>query len=134
MTAERPTILFVCRHNAGRSQIAAGLARHHLGDRATVSSGGIEPADTINPVGAQALLERGIDITDQRPRAVTADDLTHADIIITLVQGVDLAIAEGVQHEAWQFPDPASWGLEHIRPLVDQIDVRVNELAQQIRS
>src|SRR5690348_11436718 len=82
MTAPNPTVLFICRHNAGRSPIAAGLARARFGSVTTVVSAGIDPVGAINPVGAEALLERGIDIRRQRPRRVTAVDLAAADVVI----------------------------------------------------
>lgn len=128
MTVRQPVLLFVCRHNAGRSQMAAGLARARYGDRADVRSAGIEPAEAINPVGVAALAERGIDIADQKPRKVTDADLADADVLITLVAGVELDVRPGARREQWTFPDPDAWALEHIRVLVNQIDERVATL------
>lgn len=132
MTAPR-TVLFVCRHNAGRSQIAAGLLRAKGVPGVTVRSAGLDPAAEINRAGAAALLERGIDISDQVPRPVTAADLGAADVVVTLVEGVDLPpLPARTLHESWTFPDPAAWDLEHLRPLVDRIDARVTELAGRL--
>jgi arsenate reductase (thioredoxin) len=129
----KPSVLFVCRHNSGRSQIAAGLMRAKYGDMVTVRSGGIEPAGHVNEAGATVLAERGIDITDQTPRHVTEEDLRSARVVVTLVDGVELAEYEGVSHERWILPDPASWDIEHIRPLIDDIERRVDELAARMR-
>jgi arsenate reductase (thioredoxin) len=128
----KPTVLFVCRHNSGRSQIAAGLMRAKHGDIVTVRSGGIEPAEHVNKVGATALAERGIDITDQTPRHVRDEDLRSASVVVTLVDGVQLAEYDGVRHERWVLPDPDSWDIEHIRPLIDDIERRVDQLAAQM--
>jgi arsenate reductase (thioredoxin) len=141
----KPSVLFVCRHNSGRSQIAPGLMRAKYGDIVTVRSRGIEPAERVNEAGATVLAERvneagatvlaerGIDITDQTPRHVTEEDLRSAGVVVTLVDGVELAEYQGVSHERWTLPDSASWDIEHIRPLIDDIERRVDNLAAQIR-
>lgn len=130
----KPDVLFVCRHNSGRSQIAAGLMRAKYSDIVTVRSGGIEPAEHVNEVGATALAERGIDITNQTPRHVTEDDLRSASVVVTLVDGVELAQYDGVRRERWVLPDPDSWDIEHIRPLIDDIEYRVDQLATHMKS
>ncbi|WP_166792571.1 heat-shock protein HtpX [Cryobacterium algoricola] len=128
----RPEVLFVCRHNSGRSQIAAGLMRARFGDVVTVLSGGIEPADAVNPHGAAALLARGIDIRHQLPRRVTDDELRTAAVVVTLVDGIELPRHDGVRHERWILPDPAQWSAVEILPLVDDIEHRVSDLATRV--
>lgn len=125
-------VLFVCRHNAGRSQLAAGLLRARAGAAAAARSAGIEPAPAINAVAAAALLERGVDITDQVPRRVAPADLARADVIVSLVPGLALAVPQTARLEEWALPDPAEWDLEHIRELVTAIDERVADLAQRV--
>lgn len=128
----KPVVLFVCRHNSGRSQIASGLMRAKYGDTVTVRSGGIEPAEHVNEAGATVLAECGIDISDQTPSHVTEEDLRSATVVVTLVDGVDLAEYDGVSHERWILSDPTSWDIEHIRPLIDDIERRVHQLAARI--
>lgn len=125
-------VLFVCRHNAGRSQLAAGLLRARAGEQVTVRSAGIEPATTINPVGAAALLERGIDIADQVPRRLTPADVERADVVVSLVPGLALDVPKSTRLEEWALPDPAAWHLEHVRSLVAVLDDRVGALAARL--
>ena len=130
--SERPEVLFICRHNSGRSQIAAGLMHARFGHEFSVRSAGIDPAEAINAHGAAALLVRGIDIRDRMPRRVTGTELRTASVVVTLVDGIDLPRHEGVRHERWILPDPAAWTAEEIVPLVDDLERRVAELATRI--
>jgi len=129
----RPTrVLFVCRHNAGRSQLAAALLRARARERLSVSSAGIEPAATINPVAATALLERGINIDDQVPRRLTPHDVEQADVVVSLVPGLALEVPGSADLEEWDLPDPAAWNLKHIRDLIEVIDARVEALTLRL--
>lgn len=126
-------VLFVCRHNAGRSQLAAGLLRAKVDPSAVVvRSRGLEPAAAINAAGAAALLEQGIDIRDQVPRKVTEADFREADVIVCLVRDLELPVPAAVAFERWDLPDPAVWDVEHLRPLIDDIDRRVTALAAHL--
>jgi len=106
--------------------------RAQFGTDVAVLSGGIEPAEAVNRVGAAVLSARGIDITDQTPRRVTEDDLRTATVVITLVPGLVLTRYDGVRHEQWTLPDPAEWNADQILPVVDELAQRVAELATRI--
>lgn len=125
-------VLFICRHNAGRSQLAAGLLRARNLPGVTARSGGLEPAAEVNQVGAAALRERGIDISDQIPRRFTRDDLATADVIVTLVPGLELDGVEPGRQQRWSLPDPGAWDIDAIRPLVDAIDERIDGLVRDL--
>lgn len=128
MTAALPSILFVCVHNAGRSQMAAGFAVALGGDRVQVLSAGSEPADRINPVAVQAMAEVGIDIAGTRPRVLAVEDVRASDAVITMGCGDACPIFPGKRYEDWDLPDPAGLPLKEVRPIRDAIEQRVRHL------
>ena len=123
-----PSVLFVCVHNAGRSQMAAGWMRALAGDRVAVYSGGSAPADGVNPSAVEAMKEVGIDITDNVPRLFTVDDVREADVVITMGCGDTCPFVPGKRYEDWQLDDPAGLGVEAVRPIRDEIRGRVESL------
>ena len=125
-----PTILFVCVHNAGRSQLAAGLAATYAGDTVRVLSAGTEPDAHVSSTVLESLAELGIDRTDQVPALITVDLVQRADIVVALKPGLDLPGDRPVQ--VWPLPDPAGWDVEGIRPLRDHLDVRVRALVDEL--
>lgn len=127
-----PTVLFVCVHNAGRSQMAAGLLTHLAGDRIEVRSAGSEPADQLNPAVIEAMAEVGIDITAEQPKLLTADAVQAADVVITMGCGDTCPIFPGKRYEDWQLDDPAGQGVEAVRPIRDEIERRVRNLITQL--
>lgn len=116
----KPTVLFLCKHNAGRSQLGAALLEHLAGDRYTVTSAGFAPAEAVNPAIAATVAELGIDITGRVPRAVTAEDIAAADVVVAMKPGLDLP---GTPKELveWSFPDPAAWDVDSVRPLRESV-------------
>ena len=132
MTDTRPEVLFVCVHNAGRSQMAAGWLRHMAGDRVTVYSGGSEPTSEINPSAVEAMAEVGIDITSEYPKPWTDEIVAAADVVITMGCGDACPIFPGKRYENWELPDPAGQGLDAVRPIRDQIDQRIHQLLAQL--
>jgi arsenate reductase (thioredoxin) len=124
----KPTVLFVCVHNAGRSQMAAGWLRSLAGDRVEVRSAGSEPADRINPAAVQAMAEVGIDITDAIPTKLTWDTAQASDVIITMGCGDACPIFPGKRYEDWKLDDPAGLGIDAVRPIRDDIRGRVEAL------
>ncbi|GAA1788378.1 low molecular weight phosphatase family protein [Agromyces lapidis] len=120
-----PTVLFLCQHNAGRSQLGAALLEILAGDRYTITSAGLSPADTVNPAIASTVAELGLDITDRTPRAVTVDDLQHADIVIAMKPGLDLPAVPSGRLLEWKFPDPTDWSTENVRPLREAVALRI---------
>ncbi|HOC14209.1 MAG TPA: arsenate reductase ArsC [Propionicimonas sp.] len=132
MTTTKPTVLFVCVHNAGRSQMAAGLLTHLAGDRIEVRSAGSEPADQLNPAVIAAMREVGIDITAERPKLLTTDAVRTADVVITMGCGDTCPIFPGKRYEDWQLDDPAGQGIEAVRPIRDDIEARVRDLITQL--
>lgn len=125
---QTPMVLFVCVHNAGRSQMAAALLSHLAAGRVEVRSAGSEPADQLNPAVIEAMREVGIDITAERPKLLTTDAVRSADVVITMGCGDTCPIFPGKRYEDWQLPDPAGQGIEAVRPIRDQIDARVRAL------
>lgn len=125
-------VLFVCVHNAGRSQMAAGYLQHLAGDRVDVRSAGSAPADGVNPVAVDAMAEDGIDITATSPRLLTVDDVRQADVVITMGCGDTCPIFPGKRYEDWQLDDPAGQGIETVRPIRDEIERRVRDLITQL--
>ena len=123
-----PTVLFVCVHNAGRSQMAAGYLRALAGDRVEVLSAGSEPKDQLNPVAVQAMAEEGIDIAGNEPAILTTDAVRAADVVITMGCGDTCPIFPGKRYEDWELTDPAGLDLEHVRPIRDEIRGRVEAL------
>ncbi|WIB67603.1 arsenate reductase ArsC [Curtobacterium sp. MCBD17_035] len=132
MTDHRPTVLFVCVHNAGRSQMAAGYLQHLAGDRVTVLSAGSEPADHINPVAVAAMAEDGIDITAGRPTVLETDTVRASDVVITMGCGDACPVFPGKRSEDWELTDPAGLPLEQVRPVRDEIRRRVRALVAEL--
>jgi protein-tyrosine-phosphatase len=130
MTTEshKPTVLFVCIHNAGRSQMAAGYLQHLAGDRIEVLSAGSQPADQINPVAVQAMAEEGIDIAAEQPKVLTPESVQASDVVVTMGCGDECPFYPGKRYEDWKLDDPAGQGLESVRPIRDEIRRRVEDL------
>lgn len=123
-----PTVLFVCVHNAGRSQMAAGFLQHLAGDRVDVRSAGSEPADQLNPVVVAAMLEEGIDIRDEQPALLSTDAVRAADVVITMGCGDACPVFPGKRYEDWELTDPAGLDLDAVRPIRDDVRARVQDL------
>jgi len=123
-----PTVLFLCIHNAGRSQMALGWFNHLAGDRAFAWSGGSEPADEINPAAVAAMAEVGIDITAAYPKPWTDEIVRAADVVITMGCGDACPYYPGKRYEDWELEDPAGQGVEAVRPIRDEIAKRVRAL------
>ena len=124
----KPTVLFVCIHNAGRSQMAAGYLRHLGGGRIEVLSAGSTPADAINPVAVRAMAEEGIDIAAEQPKVLTTDQVKGSDVVITMGCGDTCPFYPGKRYEDWVLDDPAGQGIESVRPIRDEIRGRVEAL------
>jgi arsenate reductase len=124
----RPTVLFVCVHNAGRSQMAAGYLQHLAGDRIDVLSAGSAPAETINPVAVQAMAEDGVDITTAHPKILTNESVQASDVVITMGCGDACPFYPGKRYEDWKLDDPAGQGIDAVRPIRDEIRTRVEVL------
>jgi arsenate reductase (thioredoxin) len=129
---EKPSVLFVCVHNAGRSQMAAGWLRHLAGDAIEVRSAGSAPADQINPVAVQAMAEVGIDITDQKPKILTPEASEASNVVITMGCGDVCPYFPGQTHLDWELDDPAGQGIESVRPIRDDIRKRVEDLVKDL--
>jgi arsenate reductase (thioredoxin) len=125
---EPRTVLFVCVHNAGRSQMAAGYLAHLGGDRVNVPSAGSMPADRINPVAVEAMLEEGIDIRAEQPKVLTADAVQASDVVVTMGCGDECPYFPGTRYEDWALDDPAGQGIAAVRPIRDEIRRRVETL------
>ncbi len=125
---KRPSVLFVCVHNAGRSQMAAGWLRHLAGDRVDIRSAGSEPGDRVNPVAVQAMREVGIDITDQQPKKLDYATAQDSDVIVTMGCGDACPVFPGKRYEDWQLTDPAGQPIEVVRTVRDDIRTRVEQL------
>jgi arsenate reductase len=130
--AETPSVLFVCVHNAGRSQMAAAWLRHLAGDRVEVRSAGSAPAETVNPAVVAAMDEVGIDITDQRPRILTTDAVEASDVCVTMGCGDVCPVFPGKRYLDWTLPDPAGQGVDAVRPIRDEIEQRVRGLLAEL--
>ena len=124
----KPTVLFVCVHNAGRSQRAAGWLNPLAGDRMDIRSAGSDPAEQINPVAVQAMAEVGIDITGEPPRKLTTEDVSQADVVITMGCGDTCPIFPGKRYEDWDLTDPAGQPVEVVREVRDGIRDRIQVL------
>lgn len=131
-TPAQPTVLFVCVHNAGRSQMAAGYLRHLAGDRVRVLSGGSAPGDQLNPVAVAAMAEEGIDITDQVPSILTTAAVQESDVVITMGCGDACPIFPGKRYEDWVLEDPAGADLPTVRVIRDEIRARVEALLEEL--
>jgi arsenate reductase len=128
----RPSVLFVCVHNAGRSQMAAGFLTHLAGDTIEVRSAGSAPAASINPAAVEAMAEVGIDISDQSPKILTPDAVETSDVVITMGCGDTCPVFPGVRYLDWELPDPAGKGVDAVRPIRDEIKARVQALITEL--
>lgn len=128
-----PTVLFVCVHNAGRSQMAAALLDRYARGRVDVRSAGSEPAERINPAVAQALDEVGLDVTKEVPKPLTNDAVRSADVVITMGCGDACPIYPGKRYEDWDLEDPAGKDIETVRRIRDEIDARVRKLVGELQ-
>ena len=127
-----PSVLFVCVHNAGRSQMAAGWLRHLAGDAVEVRSAGSVPGDQVNPAAVAAMAEVGIDISDQRPKVLTTDAVEASDVVITMGCGDACPIFPGKRYLDWELADPAGQGVEAVRPIRDDIELRIRGLLAEL--
>ena len=132
MPSTKPAVLFLCTHNAGRSQMAMGFFKHLAGARADVYSGGSEPADELHPAVIAAMAEKRIDITSEQPKRWTMDMLKAVEVVITMGCGDSCPVLPGRRYEDWVLADPAGQSLEAIRPIRDEIEQRVRTLLDQV--
>ena len=128
----KPTVLFVCVHNAGRSQMAAGFLRHLAADRVEVLSAGSAPGDQINPVAVAAMAELGVDIAGAQPKVLTAEDVQVSDVVITMGCGDACPYFPGKRYEDWILDDPAGQGIDAVRPIRDDIQARIEDLVASL--
>lgn len=130
--AEKPTVLFVCVHNAGRSQMAAGYLQHLAGDRIEVMSSGSAPKDQINPVAAEVMLEEGIDIRHNEPKILTDEQVHASDVVITMGCGDACKFYPGKRYEDWELADPAGQDADAVRVIRDDIRQRIEKLIAEL--
>ena len=128
----KPVVLFVCVHNAGRSQMAAGYMRELSGGRVEVRSGGSEPGTQINPVAMAAMAEEGIDISQGVPQLMTTESVKASDVVITMGCGDVCPIFPGKRYEDWELADPAGKGIDEVRPIRDDIRARIETLLKEL--
>ena len=133
MTA-KPEVLFVCVHNAGRSQMAAALLEHHAQGRIVVRSAGSAPADDINPAVSRAMHELGLDLSAASPKLLTTDAVRAADVVVTMGCGDACPVFPGTRYLDWQLDDPAGKSIDEIRPIRDEIDRRIRDLLAELVS
>lgn len=133
-TEHRPEVLFVCVHNAGRSQMAAAFLQHHAGDRVVVRSAGSAPADDVNPAVVEAMAEVGIDLRalGARPKKLEDAAVQASDVVITMGCGDACPIYPGKRYEDWKLDDPARQGVDTVRPIRDEIDRRIRALVADL--
>ena len=131
-TSARPSVLFVCVHNAGRSQMAAGFLRDIAGDRIEVRSAGSMPAEQINPIAVEAMSELGIDITAEQPKVLTTEAVQASDVVITMGCGDACPFFPGKRYEDWTLDDPAGQGIDAVRPIRDEIRRRNEQLTSEL--
>jgi arsenate reductase len=129
---DKPIVLFVCIHNAGRSQMAAGYMKALSGDAVEVRSGGSEPGSEINPIAIQAMAEEGIDISQGVPQLMTTEQVRESDVVITMGCGDVCPIFPGKRYEDWELTDPAGKSIDDVRPIRDDIKVRIQALLAEI--
>ncbi|SCG74637.1 arsenate reductase ArsC [Micromonospora coxensis] len=129
----RPVVLFLCTHNAGRSQMALGFLTHLAGDRAVAWSGGSEPAGQVSPAAVAAMAERGIDISEEFPKPWTDEVVRAADVVVTMGCGDACPVFPGTRYENWDLDDPAGLDLAGVRPIRDEIERRVRRLLDELR-
>ncbi|MDQ2748572.1 MAG: arsenate reductase ArsC [Pseudonocardiales bacterium] len=130
--SEKPSVLFVCVHNAGRSQMAAGWLSHVASDRIEVRSAGSEPAEQINPVAVEAMAEVGVDISGGQPEILTFEAVRESDVVITMGCGDACPIFPGKRYEDWDLTDPAGQGIEVVRGVRDEIRSRISALVDEL--
>ena len=130
--SDLPEVLFVCVHNAGRSQMAAALLHHHAHGKVLVRSAGSAPADSINPAVVAAMAELGLDLTQEFPKPLTAEAVRAADVVITMGCGDACPVYPGKRYLDWDLPDPAGLAVEQVRPIRDEIRDRVSSLLRDI--
>lgn len=128
----KPSVLFLCVHNAGRSQMAAGFTRHVGGDGVIVYSGGSEPADQVNTAAVAAMAEKGIDIATQTPQRWTDEVVATVDVVVTMGCGDTCPVFPGVRYVDWELDDPAGKPIEQVRPVRDDIEARVSVLLDEL--
>ncbi|WP_030191364.1 arsenate reductase ArsC [Streptomyces violaceorubidus] len=126
------SVLFVCVHNAGRSQMAAAFLTHLAGDRVQVRSAGSAPADTVNPAVVEAMAEVGVDIATEVPKVLTTDAVQASDVVITMGCGDTCPVLPGKRYLDWDLPDPAGRGVAAVRPIRDEIEKRIRGLVDEI--
>lgn len=131
-TTTTPSVLFVCVHNAGRSQMAAGFLRDIAGDRIEVRSAGSMPADQINPTAVEAMAELGIDITAEQPKVLTTEAVQASDVVITMGCGDACPFFPGKRYEDWKLDDPAGQGIDAVRSIRDDIRTRIEQLVGEM--
>ncbi|MGA4947660.1 arsenate reductase ArsC [Streptomyces lydicamycinicus] len=127
-----PSVLFVCVHNAGRSQMAAAFLTHLAGDRVQVRSAGSAPADAVNPAVVAAMAEVGIDVSAEVPKVLTVEAVQASDVVITMGCGDTCPVFPGKRYLDWQLPDPAGQGVEAVRPIREDIEQRIRGLLDEI--
>jgi arsenate reductase (thioredoxin) len=128
-----PSVLFVCVHNAGRSQMAAGWLRHLSGDAVEVRSAGSLPGERVNSAAVEAMAEVGIDISDQQPKVLTADAVEASDVVITMGCGDACPVFPGKRYLDWELEDPAGKGVESVRPIRDELERRIRGLLDELQ-
>lgn len=129
---KKPSVLFVCVHNAGRSQMAAGFLEHLGGDQINVYSAGSAPKDSINPIAVEAMREKGIDISGRSPKILTTESVQASDVVITMGCGDTCPFFPGKRYEDWVLDDPAGKGIEDVRRIRDEIEKRVVTLLKEL--
>jgi protein-tyrosine-phosphatase len=129
---DKPSVLFVCVHNAGRSQMAAGFLTHLAGDRIEVRSAGSTPADQVNPVAVEAMKEVGVDISAETPKFLTVDAVKASDVCVTMGCGDTCPVFPGKRYLDWTLDDPAGKGIDAVRPIRDEIEKRVRSLIDEL--
>ena len=132
-TDDRPAVLFLCVHNAGRSQMAAGFLRHHAGDWIDVYSGGSSPADSVNSVAVEAMAELDIDITGNQPQRWTEEIVKECDVIVSMGCGDECPIYPGTRFDEWELTDPAGQGIELVRQVRDEMHDHVRQLIESLQ-
>ncbi|MEU6278394.1 arsenate reductase ArsC [Streptomyces populi] len=130
--AEQPSVLFVCVHNAGRSQMAAAFLTHLAGDRVQVRSAGSAPAATVNPAVVEAMAEVGIDVSAEVPKVLTSEAVQASDVVITMGCGDTCPVFPGKRYLDWELTDPAGRGVDAVRPIRDEIEQRIRGLIDEI--
>ncbi|MFV2176967.1 arsenate reductase ArsC [Actinomadura sp. LOL_016] len=131
-TSGRPSVLFVCVHNAGRSQMAAAYLAHLAGDAVEVRSAGSEPADRVNPAVVEAMAEEGIDVSAESPKILTVDAVRASDVVITMGCGDTCPVFPGKRYLDWTLDDPAGRGVEAVRPIRDEIRTLIEGLIGEL--